>query len=118
MLVDFSWIFFRAKTIDASKTILNSLLSIKEKFNLWDLLDGGIYSYAMKRNEWEYLVFSIILLLVVDFMKYKKINVTEVILKQGLWFRYVVYVVLFWAVIITGIYGVEYDATQFIYFQF
>ena len=38
--------------------------------------------------------------------------------RQNIWFRWLVYYGLIFAVLIFGIYGPGYDASTFIYFQF
>ena len=40
------------------------------------------------------------------------------VLSQGLVTRWLIYLALFFYILIFGIYGPLYDATQFIYFQF
>lgn len=117
-LVDFSWIFFRAKTIHESKEILKGLRELLHSFNINVLFDGSIYELGVQKNEFIYVLIAIMVLLIVDIFKYRKVDVTTAVLKSNVVIRYLVLLVLFWAVIMTGIYGVEYDASQFIYFQF
>ena len=47
-----------------------------------------------------------------------KKNLSDAILAQPLWLRWLVLYVGIAAVLIFGIYGAEYNAAEFIYFQF
>lgn len=117
-LVDFSWIFFRAKSISASKQVMNSLFDSTNYFNFARLFDGSLYDLGIDESEFQYMLIMILVLLLVDVLKYCGVNITEKYFSQGIWFKILVMVGLFWIVFLTGIYGVEYDASQFIYFQF
>lgn len=37
---------------------------------------------------------------------------------QEIWFKWMLYLGLIWGIIMLGIYGVDYDTSTFIYFQF
>ena len=45
-------------------------------------------------------------------------NVFQIILSQGMWFRWLVYLGLLFMILVYGAYGLEYTQTEFIYFQF
>ena len=45
-------------------------------------------------------------------------DVVGLVLKQGAWFRWAVYLGLLFSILIFGVYGNVYEQTQFIYFQF
>ena len=57
-------------------------------------------------------------LLFVDILHEKKISVIAWVEKQELWMRWMLYLGLIWCTIMFGIYGIAYDTSQFIYFQF
>jgi hypothetical protein len=59
-----------------------------------------------------------LILLVVDLCKYNGIQLIDWITKQGIWLRWVIYFTAIFGVLIFGVYGPGYDASQFIYFQF
>lgn len=107
--------FFRAGSLSAAKEILGNLFSV----NNWTILFGGeLYTLGVAKNEMSVLIISIITLFIVDYYKYKEKDVVGFILRQEYWFRYLVYAVLFFVILIHGCYGETYDAQQFIYFQF
>ena len=45
-------------------------------------------------------------------------NVFQIILSQGMGFRWLVYLGLLFMILVYGAYGLEYTQTEFIYFQF
>ncbi len=114
-LINFSWIFFRAESFTAAISIIKSIFS---EFNLWIFTDGTIFTLGLDAKDMLVLALSLAVLFVMSLMKYRGIAIRETLAKQGLWFRYFVYLAGIFAVLIFGIYGPEYDASQFIYFQF
>ena len=82
------------------------------------LLDESLYSLGVDRHYTGIMFLGIIILMIVDYLKYKNKNVVELVLAQDWWFRAVIYVGLIMACMIFGCYGEMYDTQQFIYFQF
>lgn len=115
MLIDFSWIFFRAESLSGAVQIVKSMLRIR---NPWILFDGSLYSLGLSAKNFWLMILCIFLLLAADFCKYKKICIRKVIQKQDFWFRYLVVVGSIAAILLFGIWGNEYNASTFIYFQF
>lgn len=114
IMVDFAWIFFRSGSLGKSKDILRNMLH----FNPEILLDGSLYTLGLNENEFHFLLCALLILAIADYLKYKKINVLDKLQQQTLWFRSLAFALLFCAVILFGIFGPEYEASQFIYFQF
>lgn len=114
-LVGFSWIFFRANSIADAFTLIGNLF---DEFNPWVLTDGTLFGLGLDRADMFVLLMALFVLLVVSIAKYKKIEIREFICKQGIWFRYAIYLTAVFTVLIFGIYGSNYDSSQFIYFQF
>lgn len=115
-LVVFAWIFFR------SDSIIDALRFIKRiavKPTPWLLFNGGIYNLGLDRVEMNILVFSIVLLLLVDLVRYlKKQTIDGFLFEQNIWFEWFVVIVLIVMIFVYGEYGPTFDAQQFIYFQF
>lgn len=84
-----------------------------KSFNEVSLLDLGL-SWV----NWKILIVSIILLLFADILHEKKLSINQLFIKQELWFRWSVYLILMWSIVMFGIYGSAYDTSTFIYFQF
>lgn len=115
VLIDFSWIFFRADSISDAFAIFKSML---QGGNLNIIFDGTIFSAGLDQNNFIVLIISLGVLCIVDALKYKGIVVRDVLMKQELWFRWMVYIVAVMSILIFGVWGTSYDATSFIYFQF
>lgn len=115
VLVSFSWIFFFAK---GAKMALRIIVHMIQSFQVWTLFDGSIFEVALNRPEFGILVISVFVVLIVDILKYKNINIQGWIEQQHVLFRWTLYYVALFAVIIFGVYGSEYSASAFVYFQF
>lgn len=115
ILVSLAWVFFRAESVHQSVSILINLFT---EYNPWVLTDGSLFTLGLDAKEFHVLIVAMTFLLIVDVLRYCKINLTELFMKQNLWFRWLVLYIGIMAVVIFGVYGPEYDAAQFIYFQF
>ena len=115
-LVVFAWIFFRADSIvDA----LRFCKRIIVKPTPWLLFNGGIYNLGLNRVEMNIFVISIIMLLLVDLVRYfRKQTIDAFLFEQNIWFEWIVIIVLIVMIFVYGEYGPTFDAQQFIYFQF
>lgn len=115
VLVDFTWIFFRAESISDALHIIKSIVTVP---NPWIFLDGSIYGLGLSQKQFHLMIFSLLILLVADWLKYKKISILDKILDQDIWCRWSVYITGILFVLIFGIWGNAYDAQAFVYFQF
>jgi len=114
VLIDFSWIFFRAKGLAEAFTII-------KLFFVWNpeiLFNGQIYECGVDRQNFMLLIFCLCVLLFADYCKYKKMSILEIVLKQNRWFQCTLVMFSLIFILIFGIYGPEYNAANFIYFQF
>jgi uncharacterized membrane protein (DUF2068 family) len=73
---------------------------------------------CMGANEWQVLAVAILILVVVDLLRYNHISVLAFVEKQELWFRWAVYLALVCMIVYMQVYSVTYESSQFIYFQF
>ncbi|MBQ3156623.1 MAG: MBOAT family protein [Clostridia bacterium] len=115
VLIDLTWIFFRANTVSDAFYILGSL------FRGWDLsvlTDGSLLRLGLDMTEWVVLGVGVAVLLAVGVMKESGMQIRQWLSGQQLWFRWVMYLAAIFAVLLLGIYGPGYDASAFIYFQF
>lgn len=115
ILVDFAWIFFRAPDINTAIIMIKQMFSV---WNPWIFFDNSLYDMGLDRKDFWILCFSIIILWVVSFMQERGIKIREELSKQNLVFRWIIYYSAIFFILIFGIYGPDYDASQFIYFQF
>jgi len=115
-LTAFTWIFFKAGSISQAFSYIRVLFT---KWNPWVFFDSSLYVYGLDRPEAMILLWAIIALFVVDVIRYTKgINIGEFLVQQNLWFRWLVLIVLIVCCLVYGEYGINFDSSQFIYFQF
>ena len=115
LLVDFTWIFFRAATLEDAVTVIRQMFS---DFNPWVLFDGTLYTLGLSMIDFWVGVLAIILIFIVDALHERDVHIRDWILEQNLFFRWAVYFTAIFLILIFGFYGPNYDAAQFIYFQF
>ena len=113
-LITLTWIFFAANSLRHSAWIIKRIFV----FNWNILVDGSLFKLGVDRNYTTIMLMGIIILLIVDYQKYRKNDVVKLILAQGWWFRVSIFVGLTLINLIFGCYGEMYDTQQFIYFQF
>lgn len=82
------------------------------------LVNGEFFSLGLNQYHFLFLLLAIFLLGIADYFRYKDIDLFTWVEERSLVVRYGVYLCLFCAVVLFGIYGVDYEAGQFIYFQF
>lgn len=115
-LTTFAWIFFRADSFGQAATYIQRIFT---RADFAVLFNGSIYELGLEQFEANVLIVSLVILLLVDLVRYRKNQRLDVFLQgQNLWFRWFVCIILFVMVWVYGVYGPVYDASQFIYFQF
>ena len=115
LLVDFSWIFFRASSIREAFAMIRSMITVR---NPWVLFDGSLYQCGLDDRNFRLMLVCVLVLLFADCCKRKGIRIREVIMRQDYWFRWVFTAAAVSAILLFGIWGPNYDAANFIYFQF
>lgn len=114
-LVTIARIIVRASSVSDAWKMIKSIIAVK---NPWIWFDGSLYGLGLSRADILVLLLFLLLLFLVSFMKEKQIAVREAILSQNMVFRWIIYYILIFSIIILGIYGPGYDASAFIYQQF
>lgn len=114
-MVSILWIFFRIEAVSQAFVLLKNMLAV---WNPWVLFDGSLLQIGLDGKDWNVLLVFLALLLIVDLLRTKKVFLPERYVRQNLIFRWLVILTGICAVLLFGIYGVGYDAAQFIYFQF
>lgn len=114
-LVNLTWIFFRADSISIAFTIVKRIFT---NFYPWALFDGTLYTLGLSPVEFRVAIVAMGILFIVSVLKYKGIRLIEALGRQGLWFRWLIYLAAVLIVLNLGVYGPGFDASQFIYFQF
>lgn len=115
ILIDITWIFFRA---DSTGRALRMVRAMITEFKLSVLLDGSMYTFGIGQAEFIFLLVAIVLLGVVDYLHYHRRYVLD-LMKNWHWtVRTCLCACMLMAVVIFGVYGVNYDVGTFIYFAF
>lgn len=111
-----AWIFFRADSMSQALLYIERIFT---RFNPWSLFNGALYTIGLERYEANILIAGVVIMLLVDLVRYCKGQRIDVFLReQNTWFRWSVVMLLLVMVAVYGKYGLDYDANQFIYFQF
>ena len=102
------------KAADLSQAAL-MLQKLRRFDNIGALFDGSIYQYGLDYKNYYVMLIGIFALILVDVLHDQKIHLRERLMKQDIVFRYAVYMVVLFTIIIFGIYGPGFDASSFIY---
>ena len=88
-------------------------------FDVWSLFDGSMYYLGLDQKEMGVMWLGILILLVVDAYYARKKALFDALVKERcLAVQYGIVAVLLVMILVFGVYGEGYDASQFIYFQF
>lgn len=115
VLVDFSWIFFRANTVEDSFAMIKSLFNA-DNFNIF--FNEGIYHCGLSEKDFKLMLICIVILIIADTFKHFGISVREYLQKEPYILRCLVLIISILFILVFGIWGSGYDAANFIYFQF
>lgn len=115
IIVVFAFIFFRAENIHDG---LNFIRNIFAKS-----FDYEIFLRELSKTDFGFLnlyplLICLALLLFIDIFKYNGINLILKVEKLILPFRWIVLLLMIFAILIFGVYGPGFSESQFIYFQF
>ena len=124
----FSWRFFQTlitfflvsigRYFSRAKDFMDAFEMLKQtirSFNPWIFFDGSLYELGLDPSNFHLLLIFILLLLVVDLFQENGIKMREKIAEQNLIFRWGLYMILIFSIIMFGMYGIDYDAANFIY---
>ncbi len=115
LAVDLTWLFFRAESIEDAWRILCKIAS-GFQMKWFAAADYAVLFPSVKIMM--VVVISMLVLLLADTAAYLGKDLREIILKQGIVFRWIFYWITVMVIFFWGVYGTAYHATQFIYFQF
>lgn len=115
ILVDFSWIFFRAGSFKQAIEVIKSIVLTE---NQWILFDGSLYNCGLDQKNFHLMIYLILILTFSDYLKKRGVVIRNIIIKQDLWFRvlFISFAVIF--ILLFGKWGPSFDQANFIYFQF
>ena len=84
-------------------------------FTPWELLDGTLYKLGLSAASFNLMVAGLLLLILVDILKFRGVRISDVICRQGLWLRWTIYIAAIALILVCGIWGSGYSASNFIY---
>ncbi len=113
--VSIAWVFFRCKSLSMALNVLKNAFA---SFNPWTLSDGTLFTYGLTNTDFNILFFSLLLMILVDVFSYKDKDLKALFVKQNPVFKLLFVVSVIGFIVLAGVYGPLYDASQFIYFQF
>ena len=115
LLIDFNWIFFRANSLRSALLFIRGMIST---FNPEMFFGGSLAKLGLNKINFAVLGVALVILMMSSIANYHGIIIREKLCRQGLVFRFIVYYIGIFSVIIFGIYGPTYEASNFIYSQF
>ncbi len=114
-LTTLTWVFFRAETIEEAFYFFERMT----RWNPWVIFNEGLFNFGLDRVETNVLLIGIVIMILIDILRYvKKKQFSDFMMEQNFWFRWVVVIAMVLGCVIYGVYGINFDSSQFIYFQF
>lgn len=114
-LIDVSWVFFRATFRQALSILKHIMMFWKSSWFSWG---HNLEAMGLDAKTVWVLIIALLILFFADVCKYCRFDMNAFLLKQGIWMRWIIYMAAIFGILIFGIYGPSYDASEFIYFQF
>ena len=127
----FSWMFFQmvrtfilcslGRFFSRGLSFLVAIDMMKRtfsKFNPWVLFDGSLLNLGLDIYNILVIIFMVVVMLVVGILQERGVRIRETLAKQNLYFRWLIYLGAIVLLLVVGIYGPGYSATEFIYQQF
>ena len=116
IICSFGRFFSRAATLPQALSMMKKSVVGFTGFSC--LTDGSLINLGLDVANWIVLAIGIVVLFAVDAAHEKDFHFREAIARQGIVFRWAVYLVALAIPLVFGIYGSGYDAAAFIYQQF
>ena len=112
--VNLAWVFFRASSLEHAVVIIKKSF----EFTPWVFTDQSLLGYGFTQGDFKVTMISLILLIAMDILNFKDIEIRDKILSQSIWYRWIIMIGAILAILIFGIWGAGYNASSFIYQQF
>ncbi len=115
VLLCLCWLFFRATSLSIAICNLKKIIYNPE---FTSLVKNIVDKYGMNEREMLFLLISIVLLMIIDFYKYKGVSLQEKLFSKKWYVQTAFFVVGITVIAVFGVWGAGYNAANFIYFQF
>lgn len=113
-------VFAGGRLITAPGTLADTWVAMKQMFlgfNPWIFWDGTLYRMGLDYKDWCVVIIGLLLVRRVSIMQ-EKGSVREAIARRNIVLRWAIYYGAFFAILIFGMYGPGYNASDFIYGNF
>lgn len=111
-LVTIAWIVFRANTLYEGLRMYKRLFRFN---NFYILFNNDIYKLGLSSSEFNILLFSILILIIISHLQEQGISLSTWVSKQCLIVRWTIYIFTICFILIFGTYGYGFEAKDFIY---
>lgn len=115
VLIDISWLFFRASGAKDALEILGKIIS---DVDITYFFSDSFLDVFGSVKKFEIIFFSLLAMFLIDWLRNKCIDIKGLIFRQQIVFRWIIYFFIIFIIMFWGAYGLDYEQTQFIYFQF
>lgn len=113
LLVNFAWIFFRADTMENAFLLIGNMF----QFDPAAIWNGALFQLGLTEPEFIAGLLGVAIIMLVDILK-KRIDLRTALMSRNVVLRWTVYLAAVLILMLFGVYGSEYSAQSFIYFQF
>ena len=113
-LVSGAFLLFRADTLGGAWAMLRAIAC---DFRPSALMGDGLYGFGLDRADFTVAWAALAVLAGHDLLA-ERMDVLAALERQALPLRWAAYLLLLFAILVFGVYGPEYDAAAFIYFEF
>lgn len=108
-------LIFRAHRLKDAFTMFMSMLNMD---NIGMITNKALYSIGIKPADFMVIAVGVLIMLIISIIQEKGVNIRESIAKKNIFFRWILYYGILLSILIFGIYGPGYVASNFIYGQF
>lgn len=112
--VDFAWLFFRADSLRNALGIIHKILF---SFQPESFINRSLLTMGLDLYDWLLMGIVFLIWLVADVLR-ERMSLYEELKKQNLLFRYLIFLAGFFGILVFGVYGPDFSAGSFLYFQF
>lgn len=106
------WVILRASSLKQGLSMVRSILTAQ---NARVLTDGSLLTMGLDGKDWNVLIVSLAALFAVSYLQEKRGLIRDLIARQHLLVRWVIYLAAITGIAVFGTYGQGYDAGAFIY---
>lgn len=113
-------VFAGGRLITAPGTLTDSVIALRQmfrSFNPWIFWDGTLYGMGLDYKDWCVVIIGLLLVRQISVLQ-ERGSVREAIARRNIVLRWAVYYGAFFAILIFGMYGAGYTASDFIYGNF